>query len=140
MSETVPPVFFKAANLAIGSLTLLSSLSQLSYLIYDFNAFLLALYAIPLSVLIILLEFQTVPVLYRYCSFYFSFIGRGFLYILLSLLVNFGGVFKVLITVFTFFLGLIYVAFEFLPQIEEPPNFRAEGAPLSVNDDDDEII
>ncbi|GCE98746.1 late Golgi vesicles protein [Zygosaccharomyces mellis] len=140
MSETIPPVFFKAANLTIGSLTLLSALSQLRYLIYDFSAFLLALYAIPFSVLIILLEFQAIPALYRYCSFYFSFIGRGFLYILLGLLINFGGVFKVLIAVFTFFSGLVYISFEFLPQIEEPANFRAEGAPLSVNDDDDEII
>lgn len=140
MSETVPPVFFKVANLTIGSMALLSSLSQLTYIVYNFNTFLLALYAIPLSVFIIVLEFQVPPFLYKFCSFYFSFLGRGLFYILLSFLINTGGVFKMLVTMVTFLMGLIYVAFEFLPQIEEPANFRAEGASISVDDDDDEVI
>lgn len=140
MSETMPPVFFKVANLMIGSMALLSSVSQLTYIVSNFNTFLLAIYAIPLSALIIVLEFQVPSFLYKYCSFYFSFLGRGLFYILLSFLINTGGIFKMLVTLFTFLLGLIYVAFEFLPQIEEPANFRAEGAPISVDDDDDDEI
>lgn len=138
--SAIPPLFFKIANISIGSLTLLASISQLSYIISNFNVFLLAIYGIVLSVPIIYLEFKVPPNLYRFASFYFSFLGRGISYILLSFLINFGGIFKVLITTLTFLMGTAYITFQFLPQIEEPQNFRGEGSPITVDGDDDDII
>lgn len=138
--SAVPPIFFKVANLAVGSLCLLASLSQLSYIAVNFNAFLLAIFGVALSVPIIYLEFKVPPNLYKFASFYFSFLGRGMAYILLSFLINFGGIFKMLTTLLTFLLGVVYVIFQVLPQIEEPANFRGEAAPIAMGDDDDDII
>lgn len=137
--STVPLEFFKVANLAVGSLCLLASVSQLSYILSDFNAFLLAIFGIVLSTPIVVLEFKVPANLYRYASFYFSFLGRGVVYILISFLIGFGGVFKILVALVTFLFGVIYTVFEFLPQIEEPANFRAEGSPIAVEGDDDII-
>lgn len=139
--SAVPPIFFKVANLTVGSLCLIASISQLSYLFSNFNASLLAIFGIILSVPIIYLEFKVPPNLYKFASFYFSFLGRGLAYILLSLLVNFGGVFKILTTLLTFLLGVSYCVFQVLPQIEEPANFRSEGSSIAMDvDDDDDII
>ncbi|CCE93182.1 Tvp15p TDEL_0F03710 [Torulaspora delbrueckii] len=136
----VPPQFFKIANLTIGSLCLIASVSQLTYILSNFNAFLLAIFGIVLSTPIVVLEFNIPSNLYRYASFYFSFLGRGVVYILISFLLGFGGVFKILTSLLTFLLGVVYTVFEFLPQIEEPANFRGEGSPIAVEGDDDDII
>lgn len=136
----VPQGFFKAANLTVGSLSVIASVSQLTYIITNFNAFLLAIFGIVLSTPIIVLEFKVPPNLYRYASFYFSFLGRGIVYILISFLLGFGGVFKILASLLTFLLGVVYIIFEFLPQIDEPANFRGEGSPIAVEGDDDDII
>lgn len=140
--SAVPPVFFKIANLAVGSLCLIASLTQLSYIVSNFQAFLLAIFGIMLSIPIIYLEFKVQPNLYKFASFYFSFLGRGLAYVLLSFLISFGGIFKILVSLITFLLGVAYMAFQVLPQIEEPPNFRAEGSSISigVGDNDDDII
>ncbi|QLQ82449.1 hypothetical protein HG537_0H02110 [Torulaspora globosa] len=138
--SVIPPIFFKVANLTVGSLCLIASLSQLSYISVNFNAFLLAIFGVGLSVPIIYLEFKVPSNLYKFASFYFSFLGRGMAYILLSFLINFGGIFKILTTLLTFLLGVVYAVFQVLPQIEEPANFRGEAAAISVGDDDDDII
>ncbi|SCV04317.1 LAMI_0H15148g1_1 [Lachancea mirantina] len=136
----IPPQFFKISNIATGALIALSAFSQLTYLFKNFSAFLMALFALALSVPIVYLEFRVPPNLYRFASFYFSFIGRGLLYMLLALLVSFGGVFKILIAAIVFTMGGVFVGFQFVPTIQEPENFRAEGNSIAVGDDDDEII
>ncbi|CAR25209.1 Tvp15p [Lachancea thermotolerans CBS 6340] len=136
----VPPQFFRIAHLAAGSLATVSALSQTSYILKNFPAFLMALYSLVLAIPMIYLEFRVPPNLYRYASFYFSFFGRGLCLILLSLLLSYGGVFKILVSILLFLSGLVYVILEFVPSIQEPENFRPEGSSIAVGEDGDDII
>lgn len=134
--STIPPKFFKVANLSIGFLDTIAALSQLRYLFTNLSIFLLAVYGLALSIPIIYLEFKVPPNLYRYASFYFSFLGRGLSYILLGLIISFSGIFNKLAGMFTFILGVSFIVFHFSQFVEEPANFRAPGSSLSIGDDD----
>ncbi|CCK71720.1 Tvp15p KNAG_0H03050 [Huiozyma naganishii CBS 8797] len=139
---------FKIIDISIGTVALLASLTQLSYIIKSFNVFLQGVIAALLSVLIIQVQFKVPPKLYQYASFYFSFLGRGLLQILLATLVAHGGVLKYIAAVLLFFSGIVFIFCHFAPFIEEPELFRLNnGNGLSVGDDqfdggddDDEVI
>lgn len=119
---------------------MLASISQLSYIFTNFAAFLLAIYGILFSIPIIYLEFKVPQNLHRFASNYFSFLGRGITYILISFLINFGGILKILVVLLTFLLGTVYIILQFLPQVEEPENFRGEGSALTVDSEYDDVI
>lgn len=138
--SSVPPQLFKIVHLAVGSLATLSALSQTSYIFKSFPVFLKALYALMLAIPMVYLEFKVPVNLYRYASFYFSFLGRGLSLILLSLLLSYGGVFKIIISGLLFLAGVVYAVLEFVPSVQEPENFRADGSGLSVGEDGDDII
>ncbi|SCU87329.1 LAFA_0E06084g1_1 [Lachancea sp. 'fantastica'] len=138
--SNVSPQIFKIVNLAAGSLASLSALTQTSYLLSSFPAFLMAVYALGLAVPIVYLEFKVPPNLYRFASFYFSFIGRGLCFILLSLLLSFGGALKILCSLLLFLAGVAFVIVEFVPSVQEPDNFRPEGSSIAVGEDADDII
>ncbi|SCU85905.1 LANO_0C05930g1_1 [Lachancea nothofagi CBS 11611] len=138
--SNISPQIFKSTNIAGGSLATLSALSQTSYLIKNFPAFLMAIFALGLSIPIVYLEFKVPPNLYRFASFYFSFIGRGLCFILLSLLLSFGGAIKIFISLLLFVGGVTYIIVEFVPSIQEPDNFRPEGSSIAVGEDADDII
>ncbi|SCU90399.1 LADA_0F03774g1_1 [Lachancea dasiensis] len=138
--SNVSPQIFKATNLAAGSLASFSALSQLSYLLTDFPAFLKAIFALGLAIPIVYLEFKVPPNLYRFASFYFSFIGRGLCLILLSLLLSYGGALKIIISLLLFVAGIAFTVVEFIPSIQEPDNFRPEGSSIAVGEDADDII
>lgn len=135
----IPPQFFKILNIFIGSASSLAALSQLSYIFSNFVAFLMSFYALALSIPIVYLEFRIPPNLYRFASFYFSFAGRGACYILLSLLLSFGGVFKILNSIILFIIGVTFVILQAIPSVQEPENFRPEGNSIAVGEDDDVI-
>ncbi|CAI4337746.1 BDN_1c_G0009530.mRNA.1.CDS.1 [Saccharomyces cerevisiae] len=65
-----------------------------------------------------------------------DFLGRGLSYILLSLIISFGGIYNILAGMFTFILGVAFIVFHFSQFVEEPANFRAPGSSLSIGDDD----
>ncbi|CAI4037984.1 hypothetical protein SMKI_04G3210 [Saccharomyces mikatae IFO 1815] len=141
--SAIPPKFFKIANLSIGCIDIIAALSQLTYLFTNLNVFLLAIYGLVLSVPIVYLEFKIPSNLYRYASFYFSFLGRGLSYILLGLIISFGGIYNILAGMLTFILGVAFIVFHFSQFVEEPVNFRAPGSSLSIGDDiddDDDMI
>ncbi|CAI7071801.1 BEM_collapsed_G0010040.mRNA.1.CDS.1 [Saccharomyces cerevisiae] len=134
--SVIPPKFFKIANISIGCIDIIAALSQLTYIFTNLNVFLLAVYGLALSVPIVYLEFKVPSNLYSYASFYFSFLGRGLSYILLSLIISFGGIYNILAGMFTFILGVAFIVFHFSQFVEEPANFRAPGSSLSIGDDD----
>lgn len=134
--SAIPPKFFKIANISIGCIDIIAALSQLTYLFTNLSIFLLAVYGLALSIPIIYLEFKVPSNLYRYASFYFSFLGRGLSYILLGLIISFGGIYNILAGMFTFILGVAFIVFHFSQFVEEPSNFRAPGSSLSIGDDD----
>ncbi|CCH61483.1 hypothetical protein TBLA_0E04290 [Henningerozyma blattae CBS 6284] len=136
---TVSTTVIKYINLAVGTIAILSSLIQFIYIYKNFTEFLLAMSSFALAFPIILLEFKVPPDLHRFASFYFSFLGRGLLYILLSFMLAFGGLKKILADIFIFLVGIVFICFQFLPDIEEPRNFRPTGGSVIAIGEDDDI-
>lgn len=140
---------FKYLNLILGALTLLTSLTHLTYVFDRFDVFAQSLFAIFFSAFIIILEFKIPRNTYKFASFYFSFIGRGILNILLcSLLAHDSAVLTILTCVLLFVSGMAFIAFQFTDFVEEPESFKAENNSFIVGDDefdvndndDDEVI
>ncbi|CCF56826.1 hypothetical protein KAFR_0B05310 [Kazachstania africana CBS 2517] len=142
--SSIPPEAFKFVHISIGSLAILASLSQFLLIFTNFNAFLLGLYSLALSIPVVYLEFKIPPNIYNYASFYFSFLGRGCLNILIALILYHQGFFRILTTILLIFNGIAYIIFHFLPFINEPENFKLANPSLSLNDnefdDDDEVV
>ncbi|CCD27041.1 Tvp15p NDAI_0J01490 [Naumovozyma dairenensis CBS 421] len=138
-SSAIPETFFKFSNIIVGTSSVLSSLAQLTYIFTDFGKALLALYALVLSILIVHFEFKVPPQMYRFVSFYFSFLGRGLLYILLSIILFNGGPLKVINSIVLLILGLAHILFQFMPVVEEPSNYKAAGSSSSISIGDDNI-
>lgn len=117
----------------------MAGLSQLTYIFSRFNVFLLGIYSIVLSVPIVYLEFKPLPNLHRYASSYFSYFGRAIIFFLLSGMTAFGGAFKIINSLLLFFAGCAFVFVQVSGVIDEPDNFRGQGASISIGDDlDDE--
>lgn len=144
MSTAVSKGAIKIANIAIGSIATVAALSQLTYLLTDFNVFAQTFFTIPLAALVVLLEFRVPGQLYKFASFYFSFLGRGLLYILLGIMICHGGALKMMSALLVVLAGISFCLFQFLPMVEEPDYFKLGNASLTVGDDefddDDEVI
>lgn len=134
-----PQQIIKIINLALGGTTTLASLSQLTYIFSRFNVFLLGVYSLLLSIPIVYLEFKVPPNLHRFVSSYFSFLGRAAIFFLLSGMTAFGGAFKIINSLLLFFAGCAFVFIHVSAIIDEPDNFKGQGASISIGDDlDDE--
>ena len=71
-----------------------------------------------------LLEFQVPPQASRYCSFLFSFAGRGAFYIFVGSILLSLPVLRVIAGAVVGLIGVAYVALEFVPSVEPPANMR----------------
>lgn len=143
----VTPAIFRYINIFVGTLAVLSGVSQIHQIFIEFNVFIQGLFAIVLSTYIIYLEFKIPSQLYKYASFYFSFLGRGILHFLLvSLLGHNVGTFKFIANFILFFTGIGYIFCYFTSFIEEPDNFKISNNAIMVgddefdDDDDDEVV
>lgn len=145
---SLPPTFFKYANLIIGTIATLSAVGQLSLIFTEFNGFIQGLFAIILASLIIYLEFKIPSKLYKFASFYFNFAGRGTLHLLLASLLGHGqaGIFKIFAILILVLSGFAYFFCQVAPFIEEPDNFKINDNAIMVgddqfdDDDDDEVV
>lgn len=141
---SIPPQTIKTANLALGSLAILTSLLDMTEIFGSFAVFLRGLFALAASIPILYLEFRKLPQLYKFASFYYSFLGRGVLFMLLSCNIANHGVFNLLVSLLLFLSGVIFTIFHFSPFIDEPENFKTSNSGLTVGDDefddDDEVI
>ncbi|CAL9730129.1 golgi apparatus membrane protein Tvp15p [Monosporozyma unispora] len=142
-----PPALFKYANLVVGTLSALAGVAQLAQIFTDFNTFIQGLFAIVLSTYIIYLEFKIPTQLYKYASFYFSFLGRGALHILLASLLGHGVSFLRFFTILSLvFTGIGYFFCHVAKFVEEPDNFKINDNAIMVgddqfdDDDDDEVV
>ncbi|CAG8061454.1 unnamed protein product [Penicillium nalgiovense] len=61
---------------------------------------------------------------YRYASFLFSFLGRGVFYIFIGSILLHDHVLRIIDGSLIAFIGLAYIALEFIPSIEPPSNMR----------------
>lgn len=144
---SITPSIFKYINLLAGTLAVLSGISQLRQIFTEFNAFIQGLFAIVLSTYIIYLEFKIPSQLYKYASFYFSFLGRGILhFLLLTLLAHDINTFKFFANFILLLTGIGYIFCHFTSFIEEPDNFKISNNAIMVgddefdDDDDDEVV
>lgn len=144
---SITPSIFKYINLLAGTLAVLSGISQLRQIFTEFNVFIQGLFAIVLSTYIIYLEFKIPSQLYKYASFYFSFLGRGILhFLLLTLLAHDINTFKFFANFILLLTGIGYIFCHFTSFIEEPDNFKISNNAIMVgddefdDDDDDEVV
>ncbi|KEF55334.1 uncharacterized protein A1O9_08084 [Exophiala aquamarina CBS 119918] len=71
---------------------------------------------------------QVPPYVPRYASFLFSFLGRGVFYIFVGCLILEDNALRIVAGSIVGFIGLGYVALEFMPSIEPPSNMRDADA------------
>lgn len=141
MSELTGPLkFYAYATAGFASLSALCFLGQLTLIFIDFSAFVRALIGLPLSLLLALIEFRDIPALFNYASFYYSYLGRGFLLLLLTSLLSFGTVFSIILGVFLFAGSVLHFVLHALPDAPEPASFKRGATALTVGNDDDDII
>lgn len=116
-------VVFKAVNLFVA---FLSTACGITELFSRFDYFFQGLFVIGIGILIGYLEFKIPPKLFTYASSFFSFLGRGAIYILIALLNLHGSVFRYLVATVILFIGIIYIFLEFLPSVQPPENMQGE--------------
>ncbi|KAG7880439.1 hypothetical protein KL905_002413 [Ogataea polymorpha] len=97
-----------------------------------------SLYILGLGGIVGYLEFKNPPQLYAYASSFFSFLGRGLIYVLIAILNFHGSVFRVLAAVLVLLAGIVYIVLEFVPSIQAPENMQGERG-LSTDELEDVI-
>lgn len=108
----------------------------ISELFSRFDYFFQGLFVIGLGLLIGYLEFKIPPKLFTYASSFFSFLGRGVIYMLIAVLNMHGSYVRYLIAFVIFIIGLVYSVLEFLPSIQPPENMQGEqGLTHDILDD-----
>ncbi|GMG40615.1 unnamed protein product [Ambrosiozyma monospora] len=126
-------VLFKGLNLFVSFIAVVSGLSEITS---GFDFFFQGIYVAALGALIGYLEFKIPPELFTYASSFFSFLGRGLIYILIAILNFHGGWLRILAAVLVLLVGLLYAALEFIPSIQAPENMQGEqGLATDVLDD-----
>ncbi|KAJ4300199.1 hypothetical protein N0V88_002868 [Collariella sp. IMI 366227] len=117
---------FRIVNLAVAVLMILGGISQ--FFPISFQSTVIGVYVIIFGLATGLLEFQIPPQVSRYASFLFSFIGRGIFYIFVGSILLHGHVLRIISGSIVGFVGVAYVALEFIPSIEPPANMREADA------------
>ncbi|KAK4134118.1 hypothetical protein BT67DRAFT_434253 [Trichocladium antarcticum] len=117
---------FRIVNLVVAVLMVLGGIAQFFPL--HFQSSVIGVYVILFGLATALLEFQIPPQVARYASFLFSFIGRGIFYVFIGTLLLHDHTLKYIAGSIIGFIGLGYVALEFIPSIEPPANMREADA------------
>ncbi|ESW96183.1 putative membrane protein [Ogataea parapolymorpha DL-1] len=126
---------FKVVNLAVAAISVITGVTEL---FSGFAYFLQGLYILGLGGVVGYLEFKNPPQLYAYASSFFSFLGRGLIYVLIAILNFHGSVFRVLAAVIVLLAGIVYIVLEFIPSIQAPENMQGERG-LSTDELEDVI-
>jgi len=115
---------FRLVNLVVGAVMVMGGISQ--FFPPTISSVIVAVYVILFGLATAGLELiPTVPsYLSRHASFLFSFLGRGIFYIFVGSIILEGGVTRIIAGSVVGAVGVAYVALEFVPSIEPPPNMR----------------
>ncbi|KZF23204.1 COPI associated [Xylona heveae TC161] len=113
---------FRIVNLAVAVLLILGGISQ--FFPFGFQNAIVGIYVILFGLATGLLEFQVPPYVSRYASFYFSFLGRGIFYVFIGCILLSHYWWRYVSGSIIGVVGIAYIALEFVPSIEPPPNMR----------------
>ncbi|KAE8160492.1 Golgi apparatus membrane protein TVP15 [Aspergillus tamarii] len=115
---------FRLVNIAVGVIMVLGGISQ--FFPPSMSSIIVGSYVIVFGLLVAGLEFlPNVPdYVYRYASFLFSFLGRGIFYIFVGSILLHDHVLRYIAGSVVGFIGVGYLALEFIPSIEPPSNMR----------------
>ncbi|KAE8378757.1 Golgi apparatus membrane protein TVP15 [Aspergillus bertholletiae] len=115
---------FRLVNIAVGVIMVLGGISQ--FFPASMSSIIVGAYVIIFGFLVAGLEFlPNVPdYVYRYASFLFSFLGRGIFYIFVGSIILHDHVLRYIAGSIVGFIGVAYLALEFIPSIEPPSNMR----------------
>ncbi|PYH29120.1 TVP15 family protein [Aspergillus neoniger CBS 115656] len=115
---------FRIVNIAVGVLMVLGGISQ--FFPPSMSSIIVGIYVILFGLIVGGLEFlPNVPdYVYRYASFLFSFLGRGAFYIFVGCILLHDHILRYIAGSIIGFIGLGYLALEFIPSIEPPSNMR----------------
>jgi len=115
---------FRLVNLVVGGIMVMGGISQF---------FPIGISGVSVGVYVILFGLATAgleliptvpPYLSRHASFLFSFLGRGIFYIFVGSIILEGKVLRIIAGSIVAAVGVAYVALEYVPSIEPPPNMR----------------
>ncbi|KAL1954373.1 hypothetical protein VTO42DRAFT_1239 [Malbranchea cinnamomea] len=115
---------FRLVNLAVGVIMVLGGISQ--FFPIGFRSIIVGIYVILFGLATGGLELlpNVPPALSRHASFLFSFLGRGIFYIFVGVLMLEGHVLRIIAGSIVGIIGVCYIALEYIPSIEPPPNMR----------------
>jgi hypothetical protein len=113
---------FRFINLITGGIMVFGGVSQ--FFPISFQGVVVGVYVILFGLATALLEFRIPDQVAKYCSFYFSFIGRGVFYSFIGCITLGDTVLRIVAGSLLIFLGVVYFALEFVPSIEPPANMR----------------
>ncbi|PYI01895.1 hypothetical protein BO78DRAFT_411039 [Aspergillus sclerotiicarbonarius CBS 121057] len=114
----------RIVNIAVGVFMVLGGIAQ--FFPASMSTIIVGVYVIIFGIIVGGLEFlPNVPdYVYRYASFLFSFLGRGAFYIFVGSIMLHDNWFRYVAGSIIGFIGLGYLALEFIPSIEPPSNMR----------------
>lgn len=116
-------IVFKVINLLVSMLSVFCGLSEL---FSRFDYFFQGVFVFFLGLLIGYLEFKIPPKLFTYCSSFFSFLGRGGIYLLISILNMHGSFIRWILAFVLFVIGIFYIILEFIPSVVPPENMQGD--------------
>lgn len=116
-------VVFKIINLVVAALSVICGFSEL---FSRFDYFFQGLFVTGLGVLIGYLEFRIPPKLFTYASSFFSFLGRGCIYMLIAVLNLHGSLVRYIIAFVLLATGILYACLEFVSSVQPPNNMQGE--------------
>ncbi|KAM0712821.1 hypothetical protein Q7P35_000268 [Cladosporium inversicolor] len=117
---------FRIVNLVAGAFMVLGGIAH--FFPIGITTIIVGVYAIIFGLATALLEFQIPPQVARYASFMFSFIGRGVFYFFVGCILAGQYFYNYIPAAIVAFIGLAYIALEFVPSIEPPANMRDADA------------
>lgn len=118
---------FRIVNILVGVFMILGGVGQFFPSI-TVQSVIIAIYLFIFGLATGLLEFQIPPQVTRYASFMFSFVGRGAFYLFVGCICMGDKWWKYASGAIIAFVGLGYIALEFVPSIEPPANMRDADA------------
>ncbi|KTW27122.1 uncharacterized protein T551_03116 [Pneumocystis jirovecii RU7] len=113
---------FKIVNILTAIIMILGGISQFFPL--GFKNIIIGIYVIMFGIFTAILEFFIPPETAKYCSFFFSFLGRGIFYIFVGSLLLDNSALRILSGAIIIIIGIIYFILEFASNVVPPDNMR----------------